>query len=73
MPGGLEEQSGGIRIPPLVEGDLSAQVLDLGGPQRVRRPCLDRCHERERRVERAGIALRPGRRELASRPRPGRA
>ena len=69
MPGCLEEQSSGIGIASLVEGDLSAQVLDFSGSQRVRRPCIDCCHEGERHVERARVALRPSRRESAPRPR----
>ena len=40
-------------------------MLQLGGLQRVKRPGLDRDQQPECRVERPGVALRPGRGEQA--------
>ena len=51
----------------LVEGDLAAQLLDLRRLQRVDRAGLDRDQQLQRRVERAGVALRPRRGEQAAR------
>ena len=42
-------------------------MLQLGGLQRVKRPGLDRDQQPECRVERPGVALRPGSREEALR------
>jgi len=46
-------------------------MLHLGGPQGVRRPGLDHSQQPQRRVQRADVALRPGRREQALRPASG--
>jgi hypothetical protein len=63
--GRAEEQPSRVVDTPLVKGDLPAQVLRLGGPQRVKGASLDRDQQCERRVERTGVALRPGSREEA--------
>ena len=55
----------GVADAALIKGDLSAQLLHLGGPQGVKRPGLDRDQQSECRVERAGVARRPGRRQQA--------
>ena len=52
----------------LVQGDLSAQPLHLGGPQLVQRPGLDGDQQSQRRVQRAGVTGRPRRREQPLRP-----
>ena len=62
-----DEQPRGLADAALVEGDLAPQLLDLRGLQRVDRPGLDRDQQLQRRVERAGVALRPRRGEQAPR------
>jgi hypothetical protein len=46
---------------PLLQRDLTAQVLCLGGAQFVRRPGVDRGQQVQRRVEGAGVADGPRR------------
>jgi hypothetical protein len=46
-PGCAEHQPRSVADTSLVKGDLPAQVLHLGGPQRVRRPGLDRDQQPE--------------------------
>ena len=41
-PGRAQQQPGGVAAAALVIGDLSAQALQLGRLQRVKRPGLDR-------------------------------
>ena len=65
--GRAHEQPRSVAAASLVIGDLPAQALDLGGAPRVQRACLDRDQQSQRIVERAGVALRPGRREQAPR------
>ena len=69
-PGRADEQPRGLADAALVEGDLPPQLLDLRGLQRVDRPGLDRGEQLQRRVERAGVALRASRGEQAP-PRGG--
>ena len=57
--GRVEEQPSGVAAF-VVKGDLSAQVLHSGDPQGVRRAGLDRDEQAQRRVGRAGVALRHG-------------
>ena len=61
----LEEQPSSVADALLIKRDLPAEVLHLGGPRGVKRASLDRDEQPECRVERAGVALRPGRREHA--------
>ena len=61
--GRAEEQSRGVAATSLLKRDLPAQVLHLRGQQRVQRAGLDRHQQSQCRVERARVALRPGRRE----------
>jgi hypothetical protein len=70
-PGRAEQQPTGVAGSSLVKCDLSAQAIQLCGPQRVRWPGLDRDQQSERRVERAGVEFGPGRREQALRPAAG--
>ena len=70
-PGCAEEQPRRVGDASLVKRDLSAQVLHLGGPQGVERAGLDRHQQSQGRVERAGIALRPGSRQQALRSASG--
>ena len=69
--GRAEEQPSGVAAALLLQRDLPAQVLHLGGPQGVERAGLDRDQQPECRVERAGVALRPGSREQALRTASG--
>ena len=69
--GRAEEQPSGVAAALLLQRDLSAQVLHLGSLQRVERASLDRDQQTECRVERAGVALRPGSREQALRTASG--
>jgi hypothetical protein len=68
MPGRAQQQPGRFADASLVKRDLAAQVFYVGGPQRVRRPGLDGDQQPQRRVQCAGVALRPGRREQALGP-----
>ena len=52
----------------LVKGDLPAQQLHLRGLLRVERVGLDGGQQAQRRVQRAGVAFRPRRREQPLRP-----
>ena len=58
--GRVEEQRSGVADASLVKRDLSAQAIDLGGPQGVKRAGLDRDEQAQSRVGRAGVALRRG-------------
>ncbi len=66
--GGAEQQPGGVAAAALIQGDLPAQVLHLGGPQRLFRRGLGRPQQGECGVQRAGVALGLGRREQPLRP-----
>jgi len=63
-----EQQPGGVGAAALVKGDLPAQVLHLGGPQLIQRAGLDRDQQPQRRIQCAGVAFGPGRREQPLRP-----
>jgi hypothetical protein len=63
--GRVEQQSGTVAAAPLHYRNLPAQVLHLGDAQRVRRPGFDGDQQSECRVQCAGVALGPGRREQA--------
>jgi hypothetical protein len=70
-PGGAKEEARRVAAAPLHQGDLTAQLLDFGDPQRVRRSSLDRDQQPERRIQRAGVAFRRGCREQALCPASG--
>jgi hypothetical protein len=63
-PGRVEEQPSGVATAALVEGDLSAQVFHLGTAQGVGRSGVDGKQQALRGLQRAGVALRPGRCEF---------
>jgi hypothetical protein len=63
--GRAEEQLSTVAGASLHERDQSAQVLRLGSAQGVVRSGLDRGQQLQCRVQRAGGALGPGRREQA--------
>lgn len=67
LSGRAHKQPTSVASAPLLQRDLPAQVLHLGGPQGVGRAGLDRDQQSQRRVERGGVALRPGSREQALR------
>ena len=67
-PGCAEQQPGGVGAAALVEGDLPAQAFHLSGAQLIQRAGLDRDQQPQRRIQRAGVAFGPGRREQPSRP-----
>ena len=62
-----EEQPSSVAGASLHQPKLSAQVLHLDGLQGVKWARLDRDQQPQCRVERAGVALRPGRRQEALR------
>ena len=72
--GCVEQQPRRVAAAALVEGDLPAQVLRLGNPQRLPRPgtlILGRHQQPQRGVQRAGVPHRVGRREQPLRPADG--
>ena len=68
LPGGAEQQPGCLVPATLLQRDLAAQVLYLGGTQHVRRPGVGRGQQVERRVQGARVARRPRRVEQPLRP-----
>jgi hypothetical protein len=61
--GGAEEQRGSIADPALDQGNLPAQILDVGALPGVQGTRLHRHEQAQRRVQRACVTLGPGRRE----------
>ena len=61
LPGGAEQQPGRLVPATLLQRDLAAQVLCLGGTQHVRRPGVGRGQQVERRVQGARVARGPRR------------
>ena len=67
-PGRAEQQPGRVAAAALVKGDLPAQQLHLRGLQRVERIGLDGDQQPQGRIQRAGVAFGPRRREQPLRP-----
>jgi hypothetical protein len=65
MLGSVDKYSNGVGSSPLIERDLSPQVLHPGGSQLIGRAGLDRGKEREGGIQGATAAFAPGRGELA--------
>ena len=70
-PGRAEKQPSRVAAALLLQRDLPAQLLHLRGAERVERAGLDRDQQAQCGVERAGVALRPGRRQPAPGPAGG--
>ncbi len=69
--GRAHEQPTSVAGTSLLQRDLAAQEVDAGALELVERPRLDCDQQSERRVERAGVALRRGSREQALRTASG--